>query len=419
MMKSNRITIVLFVLFFASLLAMWGADVIGLRRNSEVRRRSGRVLPDLIDVPEAAIDRVAIDRGQEHLVFERRGERTGRWQMVQPKDVAAEPARLEALVRNLKELRPLPDAGNVQGDPSTYGLATPVATVRLYAGAGAAGGSASSEQPVAELELGKAESSRGLRYVRPAGGAGIQVVDSRLLAMVNQPVAEWREPNVMPVPSFQIAAVTITRRDGSGQSPKVIRAERGRSGRWRITSPIEAPGNGPKIESLLGALSSLRVAEPPKGFVADDVKDPARFGLDKPSITAELKLQSDGSSVVLDVGKPVPDEPERVYVRQGGQDDVVAVDARPLSEVPVERQGPAQPGRGRDRAGRRRPDRDPDRPRRLQDRAGSRRLAARLAAQGAGRHPGRPGVRRPDRRPPDQRVPRSQDRPRRRCSTRR
>jgi hypothetical protein len=330
MMKSNRTTIVLLVLFFGLMLTMWGLDLSGVRSRIVVERRSHYVLPDLLDTPESAIRRVAIDRGGEHLVFERRGEGPGRWQMLQPKDVAAEPSRLEALVRNLKELRRMPDAGTIKGDAGSFGLAPPAAIVRLYGGED--GGSASTERPLTELEIGK--SARGTRYVRPAGEAGIEVVDALRLAAVDQPAGEWREPNVMGVPSFQVASVAIRRRDPAGKAPSLIRAERGPSGRWRLTAPTAAPANGPKVESLLGALSSLRVAEPPKGYVADDVKDPSPFGLADPAITVELKTDRDDGPIVLDIGKPVPDEPERVYVRQGGQDDVVAVDARPLSEIP-------------------------------------------------------------------------------------
>jgi hypothetical protein len=343
MMKANHHRTILFILFFGSLLALWGLDLGGVRRQSEVIRRADRVLPDLIDTPEAEIRRVAIDRGTEHLVFERRGEGLGRWQMLEPKNVAAEPVRLDALVRNLKELHKDPDAGTVKGDPGSYGLATPAAAVRLYAGPA---GSASSERPVAELQLGLSE--RGRRYVRPAGGAGIEVVDARLLAAVDQPVVEWRQQIVMAVPTFQVTAVEITRPDQAGRRPTVIQAERGASGHWTLElpvestadgpkkSPIKAPANGPRVESLLGALSSLRVAEAPKGYVADDVKDMAPFGLDPPMISVELKLKNDHGDVpmVLHIGKALPDEPERRYVRQGDQDDVVMVEGRALSEIP-------------------------------------------------------------------------------------
>src|SRR5262249_633077 len=151
----------------------------------------------------------------------------------------------------------------------------------------------------------------------------------------------------MATPTFQIASVRVVRRDQPGGQSRIIEAERAPSGRWVLKlpvvstaegpkkAPLEGPANGPKVESLLGAFSSLRVAEPPKGFVADGVKDMAPYGLDRPAISVELKPER-GETMVVDIGKAVPDEPERLYVRQGDQDDVVMVEARALSEVPTE-----------------------------------------------------------------------------------
>lgn len=329
MMRSNRTTIVLLVLFFGLMLTLWALDR-AVPTQQELRRSQDRVAPGLIDTLEAAIRRVEIARDKDRLVFERRGKGLGRWQMLAPGDVAAEPVRLDALVRNIKELRKDPDAGAIKGDPATYGLAPPAATVRLYTGDP---GSAASESPAVTLEIGK--TSQGRRYVRPVGG-GIELVDARLLSAVDQAVTEWREPNVMGVPTFQVAAVTITRRDDPDKEPRVIRAERSASGRWKLTAPIDAPANGPKVESLLAALAALRVAEPPRGYVADDVKDPEPFGLARPPITVELQTTHGDAPVTLDIGKPVPDQPERVYLRQGGQDDVVVVEARALAEIPAD-----------------------------------------------------------------------------------
>ena len=131
-MKTISYRNLLFILFFGLLLAAWGLDFIGVRPRSELERRADRVLTDLIDESEAAVRRVEIDRGDEHLVFERLGEGLSHWQMLQPKDVAAEPVRLDALVRNLKELRKDPDAGTIAKEQAEYGLATPAATIRLY-----------------------------------------------------------------------------------------------------------------------------------------------------------------------------------------------------------------------------------------------------------------------------------------------
>ena len=133
----------------------------------------------------------------------------------------------------------------------------------------------------------------------------------------------------MPVPTFQVASLAV-HRDGLN-----IQAQRGRGGQWRLTAPIVVPANGAKVESALAALSSVRVVEGAKGFVADNVTDFAPYGLDKPEATIELTtpVQPDGP-MVLQVGKRAPDNPDRVYVRRADQDDVALVDARFLSEIP-------------------------------------------------------------------------------------
>ena len=87
--------------------------------------RESLILPELLETPAAGIRKVSIERGKERIVFERRNTGVGRWQMVEPMNVAAEPARLETLVRNLKELRRSLDAGSMTGPPATFGLEQP------------------------------------------------------------------------------------------------------------------------------------------------------------------------------------------------------------------------------------------------------------------------------------------------------
>ena len=325
-MKNNRSTLILAGIFFAVLIAWWGVERAGVLTEKERRLRETRILPTLIDVPEADLQTLEIDRGSERLVFKRRGQKVGRWLMVEPIEVAAEPTRLETLVRNLKELRKSPDSGSIAGSPDSYGLAPPVATVKLWSGAAAGGDGHTKTEPVAALELGK--TMRNIQYVRTVGTDSIEIADAKLLNAIDLPLSEWRERVVMGAPSFQVASVTVTRPD------QVIRAERGKKGQWRLSKPINVPANPAKVESLIAALSSLRVVDGDKGFVADNVKDFARFGLESP-VTIEMTTTQPGDlPLVLHVGKPVPDHPDRIYVRQGDQDDVVIVEAKALAEVP-------------------------------------------------------------------------------------
>lgn len=320
-MKAYRTTLILSALFLAALVAMWGLERAGVPTERERLARADRVLPSLLGVAENAIGRVEVTRGDEKLAFERQEKNPDRWNMIVPKVAAADSPRIAAIVRNLLALRRSPDSGLLDPTKADFGLDRPSATIRLWRSGATAG------EPLAELDLGRVV--RGSRYVRAPGSGGADLVDSKLFIGLDDPMPAWREHNVLVVPTFQVAAATIT------SAGETIRLERGQRGRWNMTKPVATQANPAKVESLLAALAALRVEDGEKGFVADDVADLKPYGLDPPAHTVELKTtRGDGETLTLDIGKPAPDNPDRVYVRQGGQDDVVLVSAKPLSELP-------------------------------------------------------------------------------------
>ncbi|MGC8638330.1 MAG: DUF4340 domain-containing protein [Isosphaeraceae bacterium] len=324
-MKTYRFTLVLAGLFFAGLLALWWLESSGVLTEAQRRERMEHILPNLMDVPETSVTRVEITRKGETLAFERRGQ--GHWQMTEPVDVAADPSNLETLIRNLKSLRRSPDTGTIRGPGEKYGLAPPTAVVRLWESEGSAADKTS--EPLAVLEIGKPENARDFCYARPAGAQDIEVIGLKLFATVDRPPVDWREQNLVPIPSFQVTRLAVHRQGLD------LNAERSDSGRWRLTAPVSFPGNGPKIESLLGALSAIRVVDGAKGFVADNAKDLAPYGLAPADATIELYTADQADTpLVLEVGKKPADHPDRVYVRRGDQDDVVMVADRFLPEIP-------------------------------------------------------------------------------------
>ena len=90
------------------------------------------------------------------------------------------------------------------------------------------------------------------------------------------------------------------------------------------------------MEGVLADLGGLVVADGEKGFVADDVRDFAPYGLDSPAMTIELApLADSGAPQTLLVGKEVPDRADRIYARRGDQDDVVWIDAKALRAIGI------------------------------------------------------------------------------------
>jgi hypothetical protein len=306
----TRSTIILLVIFVGGLLALWAADYARLPTSKDRLRWAGRVLPELIDVPPSEVTRVEVRGGKEPLVFERKG--TNSWQMTAPIDALADRGRVDSLVTNLRNLARSPESIPISGSPAKFGLEPPVFTVRLYG--------KNAKEPLATLDVG--DLVRDQRYVRGSSQGTIEVTDAKLLGDLGGAVAEWREKSLFNVFPYDVQGVTV-RRDS-----KVLKAERSEKG-WRLVEPFHAPADEGKIDGLLAEFTGLQVSEGVKGFVANDVRDFAPYGLSEPAETIELALRSNpGRPIALHVGKSVPDEPSKVFARLSDQDEVVKVDAR-------------------------------------------------------------------------------------------
>ena len=77
--------------------------------------------------------------------------------------------------------------------------------------------------------------------------------------------------------------------------------ETGAPNRWRMRKPIDAPADSRTVTQIVAVLANLRA----EGFVSDNQKDPARFGLDHPLIEVEWETDKPHR---LKVGGQVPRE---------------------------------------------------------------------------------------------------------------
>ncbi len=315
----NRGTIALTVLFFAGLVGLWLADSLQVPNAAERERQRGRILTGLANLKPDDLRKIEIEgkAGDPALVFERRAGQ--KWQMTSPLDVAANPSLVEGLAVTLKGLTRKPEAATQTGDPAHYGLAPASKTVRLWG--------QNTDTPLATLELGDVNLDR--RFVR-AGVAGIEVVPARGLEVVDLPPVRWRDHELFRVPTFEVDAVTVASPDRN------LRFERSRDA-WRITNPIQTLADEAKIEGMVASIGSLRVTNDAQ-YVANDVAkaDLDRYGLAQPTLTITVTSGRGADQrppQILEVGKPVENQPDRLYVRNADQNDVIAIDARILNDL--------------------------------------------------------------------------------------
>lgn len=314
----DRGTYLLLVLFFCGLVGLWVADYNRVPTRKQIDRMSTRVLGALIDTKPDDLRKVEILGGEEPLVFERR--EGNRWQMTSPKNVAADPSKVETLAYNLKELTRRPGADTLEPDLSRYGLDHPERTIKLWG--------SQTDAPLATLEVGRASLDR--RYVRAGGSEGVEVVDARGLDLLRLAPVGWRDRELFRVPSFEVDGVGIA---GGGKSLKL---KRGRSA-WHIVEPVRLLASEGRVDGLIADLGSIRVLDDSQ-FFADDVPPEQLdyFGLKTPRLTLEVdssRVGRRGGPQVLHVGKPVEGKAGQVYARRGDQDDVVIIEDRVLKDL--------------------------------------------------------------------------------------
>jgi hypothetical protein len=323
---SNRGYAILIVAFFAGLIGLWWAEYAHVPDRNARRLAESRILPGLWDARPDDVQKVVIEGGPKRITFERRPGH--RWQMVEPLDAAADPSFVENLAFNLKMLEKVRDAGTIGDDPSAYGLKPPSRTIKLYGTSGT--------EPIATLEVGAVATNRDRRYVRDASDPGIEVVESAKLASVELPAEHWRDRMLVRMPSNDVQSLLAKR--SSGEALEVER----RGPLWALVRPFVAVADESRVEGLLAEVSGLRV--PDDGFVADDVRDFAPYGLDKDKPLVRIKLTprgNDPSPQTIVIGKAAPvTETEkdkakgaRYYARRDDQDDVVTVDAGLLKDL--------------------------------------------------------------------------------------
>ena len=321
----NRGTTALIVLFFAGLIGLWVGETWCRSPPPPSVDRNKGVHPDvdLINVKSDDLRKIEIQGPSESLVFERR--EGNRWQMTTPLNVAANPSMVEGLAFKLKELTRKPQAGTLDGDPAGFGLAPANRRVMLWGQATAA--------PIAAIDLGTVSLDR--RYVRASTpGAGVEVVPAQGLEVVDLPPVRWRDREVFRVPTFEVDALQIQAPAGNDRPAQNLQFARSLDA-WRIVAPIRVLAVEGKVEGLIASFGSLRITNEAQ-YVANDVPEAEldRYGLKNPSLTVSISAGRGSSRrpvQMLQVGKPVEGNPERLYALVGDQDDVISVDTGVLN----------------------------------------------------------------------------------------
>jgi hypothetical protein len=266
----------------------------------------------LVEVDRDKLARLELESAKGAVVVAREKDD---WKIVSPTMLPADQVEVGGLLTKLRELRA---QGFLSDDAAGIPKYLPKPDVRL-ALVDQAGGRTT-------VLLSTSRETRGgtpSAYAAVAGQGPVALVDAKAVADFSRSVDELRDRRL--VGALEPKDIKRVRVQAGGQT---VVLERKSDTEWRMLEPTKGSAAGSKVDDLLYTLRALRWKEI---VAADGAKEPARFGLDAPTMEVGLFRGDGGEIITVQVGKR---EGEVAYVRAKGQPAVYTVEGRALGPAP-------------------------------------------------------------------------------------
>jgi len=271
----------------------------------------GRVLPDL---NTNAVSSVLIKpAGQPEISVERKADT---WQITQPVVADAQSSVIENLLQILSQLpwHTRLTAQELQDHPNAdreFGFVSPAVSLELQ--------QAGTRR---QIKIGSRTALGDEVFVQVAGVNEIYVVTANLLRFIPHTANDWRDPGLVSLNNLIFDRLIVT------NGAKVFELQRSATNKiWRMTRPLDARADNPRVEELLRRLQSLRAAQ----FVTDDPKaDLETFGLQPAELVLSL-MQGTNTVLALEFGKSPTNHADQVFAKRGDQPGVSRVATESLT----------------------------------------------------------------------------------------
>jgi hypothetical protein len=265
----------------------------------------------LVEVERDKVAKLEIEGPKGAVTVARDG---GQWKIVAPQALPADQVEVGAILTKLADLRA---QGFLSEDASGIAryLAKPEVKVALTDQAGT----------TTTVLLASSKETRGgaaSAYAAVAGKGPVTLVDAKALTDLGRSATDLRDRRI--VAGLEPRDVKRVRIKAGGQTMVV---ERSGETEWRVVEPAKGAANTQKVDDLLYALRGLRF----KDVAAPEGQEPARYGLDAPSLEVTMFKGDGGEIATVQVGKR---EGDLAYVRTTAQPAVYSVESRTLGPAP-------------------------------------------------------------------------------------
>lgn len=245
-----------------------------------------------VDVKSASGDRTVLKKAGDA------------WRLVEPLEAKADETEVSGIVSNLASLEIQRVVDENAKDLGQFGLATP----RIEVGFKAAG-----QAEASRLLLGDTNATGGEIYAKLPASARVFLVSSYLESTFNKGTFDLRDKTILSFDRSTVDSLEVVSKE---QRLAFSKAGDG----WRMTSPVDARADSGQVEGAIGSLQTLAmksVAEPQASE-----KDYAKYGLDRPDLTATVGAGSTRATIVI--GKA--DQSGFQYARDVSKPTIVTID---------------------------------------------------------------------------------------------
>lgn len=269
------------------------------------RPATGTEAKDKVFTVEAdKIQEIRIRSGEETALLKKVD---GNWRMTEPVEADADQTEISSLTSNLSTLELNRVVEEKATDLSQYGLASPAVEVSFKAEGDVSG----------QLALGeKTPTGSDLYAVRP-DEKKVFAVSAFLESTFNKKPFDLRDKRALKFERDKADSLEILQ-----GSTRLVLARSGTE--WTVEQPVKARADYAAIEGILTRLSTASMTK----LVDPNATDVAKFGLEKPVLTASVGMGS--SRAVLLVGK---EEDGQVYARDQSRPMVFAVDPTLVTDL--------------------------------------------------------------------------------------
>jgi hypothetical protein len=253
---------------------------------------------------------VEADKVEELKIKSATGERTtvrkegGAWKIVDPIAAPAAQADVSAVANALADAEIVRVVDDNPSDVKEYGLDSPRIEVAFTSGSG---------KPSGRLIVGDKTTTGGNLYARRNDEKRVVLIAQFHESTLNKSTFDLRDKTVIKFDRDKVNGIDVVT-DG-----KMLEFAKSGS-EWRLTKPLDARADFTAVEALIGRVETAQM----KSIVSSEpsAADLRKYGLDKPSVAANVHLGSARATLTLG-GKS---DDGGVYARDSSRPDIVTVE---------------------------------------------------------------------------------------------